>query len=319
MEDDARFMRHALELAGRAREQGEVPVGAVVVSDGQVLGEGWNSPISLMDPSAHAEVMALRAAAGRAQNYRLPGTILYTTLEPCVMCAGAIIQARVRRCVFGAPDPKSGAAGSVFTVLGTERLNHQVEVEAGLMVGDCARLLQGFFEERRTEGRAPAPRGEGAHGLARALGERLLASGQRLVTAESCTGGWLAEVITAEPGSSGWFERGYVVYSNESKRELLGVKPETLERYGAVSRETAAEMAQGALRASHADLAVSITGVAGPAGGTPDKPVGTVWLGFADSMAPVTARVFAFQGDREAVRRQAVAAALSGLLERLGH
>ncbi|MGH8480576.1 MAG: CinA family protein [Gammaproteobacteria bacterium] len=152
-----------------------------------------------------------------------------------------------------------------------------------------------------------------AEALGRALGER----GNTLVTAESCTGGWLAEIITSVPGSSGWFERGFVVYSNASKCELLGVRAETLARFGAVSIETAAEMAEGALQASHADVSVAITGIAGPAGGDADKPVGTVCLAFAGGPPPPAARVVHFEGDREAVRRQAVVAALRGLLERL--
>ncbi len=142
-------MREALALAHRAREEGEVPVGAVVVLEGEVVGEGWNRPIGACDPSAHAEILALRRAARRVGNYRLPGAALYVTLEPCVMCAGAIVQARLARVVFGAADPKSGAAGSVFTVLGSERLNHRVEVQGGCLAVDCAEVLQGFFQARR--------------------------------------------------------------------------------------------------------------------------------------------------------------------------
>ncbi|UCH54295.1 MAG: tRNA adenosine(34) deaminase TadA, partial [Pseudomonadota bacterium] len=121
---DEFWMRRALALARHAEENGEVPVGAVVVHDGEVIGEGWNQPIVSHDPSAHAEIVALRAAAQRAQNYRLPGAILYVTLEPCVMCAGAIVQARLARVVYGAADPKAGAAGSVFSLLTSEQLNH---------------------------------------------------------------------------------------------------------------------------------------------------------------------------------------------------
>ncbi len=153
--------------------------------------------------------------------------------------------------------------------------------------------------------------------LAEALGRALRVRGYRLVTAESCTGGWLAQAVTAVPGSSEWFERGFVVYSNDAKRELLGVRAETLDRCGAVSWETAAEMAGGALRASHADVSVAITGIAGPDGGSRDKPVGTVCLAFAGGAIPPTERVFHFEGDRETVRRQAVLAALGGLVERL--
>ncbi|MGH8480575.1 MAG: tRNA adenosine(34) deaminase TadA [Gammaproteobacteria bacterium] len=150
-QDDAGWMRHALKLAHRARDAGEVPVGAVLVRDGEALGEGWNCPIAKRDPSAHAEVMALRAAASRAGNYRLPGATLYVTLEPCVMCAGAILHARLARVVFGALDPKSGAAGSVYAVLGTGRLNHRVEVEGGCLGEACRELLQLFFQERRRD------------------------------------------------------------------------------------------------------------------------------------------------------------------------
>ena len=152
-DDDAGWMREALLLAHRAREAGEVPVGAVLVRDGEVLGEGWNCPITRCDPSAHAEVVALRAAANRAGNYRLPGATLYETLEPCVMCAGAILHARLARVVFGALDPKGGAAGSVFTVLGTERLNHRVEVRGGCLGEACGEVLQLFFQSRRDAAR----------------------------------------------------------------------------------------------------------------------------------------------------------------------
>lgn len=152
-DDDAGWMRQGLLLAKRAREAGEVPVGAVLVRDGEVLGEGWNCPIARSDPSAHAEVMALRAAASRVGNYRLPGATLYVTLEPCVMCAGAILHARLARVVFGALDPKGGAAGSVFAVLGTERLNHRVEVQGGFLGEACAEVLQLFFQSRRDAAR----------------------------------------------------------------------------------------------------------------------------------------------------------------------
>lgn len=146
---DKEWMRRALELARRAGEAGEVPVGAVLVRDGEVIGEGHNRPIAGHDPTAHAEILALRAAAARLGNYRLPGTTLYATLEPCVMCAGAIIHTRVQRVVFGARDPKGGAAGSVFDVLGSDRLNHRVAVEEGLLASDCAILLETFFQARR--------------------------------------------------------------------------------------------------------------------------------------------------------------------------
>jgi nicotinamide-nucleotide amidase len=153
--------------------------------------------------------------------------------------------------------------------------------------------------------------------LAKKLGDRLKQRGHKLVTAESCTGGWLAQVITSIPGSSRWFERGFVTYSNESKQELLAVKRETLARCGAVSEETAREMAEGALRQSHAQIAIAITGIAGPEGGTQGKPVGTVWFAWAERGQPTRSALRCFAGDRATVRYEAVKAALEGLLERL--
>ena len=144
-------MRHALSLAERAREEGEVPVGAVLVKDGQAIGEGWNRPISGHDPTAHAEIMALRAAARLLNNYRLLDTTLYVTLEPCVMCAGALIHARVARLVYGTADPKTGAAGSVADIFAAPYVNHRVVVEAGLMAKECGGLLSSFFKERRQQ------------------------------------------------------------------------------------------------------------------------------------------------------------------------
>lgn len=147
---DASHMNHALTLARRAAEQGEVPVGAVIVRDSEIIGKGWNRPIGENDPSAHAEIQALRDAGQRVSNYRLPNTTLYVTLEPCVMCAGAIIHARVNRVVFGAHDPKGGAAGSVFNLLPPDgRFNHRVECAGGLLEQECAELLQTFFKARR--------------------------------------------------------------------------------------------------------------------------------------------------------------------------
>jgi len=143
------WMQHALALAARAREQDEVPVGALVVFDERIIGEGWNRPISSGDPTAHAEVIALRSAAAQVNNYRLPGADLYVTLEPCVMCAGAIIHARISRVFFGARDPRSGAAGSVFQILPTDRLNHTVTVCAGVMETECATILREFFQSKR--------------------------------------------------------------------------------------------------------------------------------------------------------------------------
>jgi len=146
---DTHWMRYALGLAERAAAEGEVPVGAVLVLQDKVIGEGWNRPISSDDPTAHAEIVALRAAARAVGNYRLPDTTLYVTLEPCVMCAGAMVHARVARLVFGAFDPKTGAAGSVFDILGSDRLNHRVAVEGGLLAEECGARLQAFFQERR--------------------------------------------------------------------------------------------------------------------------------------------------------------------------
>jgi tRNA(adenine34) deaminase len=142
-------MRTALELARTAEQHGEVPVGAVVVKDGQLLAEGWNQPIGSNDPTAHAELVAIRAAAQKIANYRLLDTTLYVTLEPCVMCAGAIVHARIARIVFGAPDPKTGSAGSVFNILNSNRLNHQVELTGGVLQDDCSKLLKSFFESKR--------------------------------------------------------------------------------------------------------------------------------------------------------------------------
>jgi tRNA(adenine34) deaminase len=149
MNPDRQWMQHALTLAMRAADQGEVPVGAVLVKDGAILGEGWNQPISTHDPSAHAEMQALRAAARSLGNYRLPGTALYVTLEPCVMCAGAIVQARVQRLVFGARDPKAGAVESVYDVIARPRLNHAVDWSGGVMEQECSELLREFFRARR--------------------------------------------------------------------------------------------------------------------------------------------------------------------------
>ncbi len=153
--------------------------------------------------------------------------------------------------------------------------------------------------------------------LSKRVGEALQERGLKLVLAESCTGGWLAKCVTDVPGSSAWFDRGFVVYSNAAKMELLGVSDGTLSHFGAVSREVAFEMASGALAHSHADIAVSTTGIAGPTGGTPEKPVGTVWIGWFWEEKGFSANRFHFEGDREAVRREAVAAALSGLLRLL--
>jgi len=146
---DAEWMAQALALARRAEAAGEVPVGAVLVRDGELLGEGWNRPIGGHDPTAHAEIEALRRAARRVGNYRLPDSTLYVTLEPCPMCAGALVHARVARVVYGAADPRTGAGGSVFNILQDERLNHRAEVLGGVEAEACAELLRGFFRARR--------------------------------------------------------------------------------------------------------------------------------------------------------------------------
>jgi tRNA(adenine34) deaminase len=148
-ERDERFMRHALGLAQRAREEGEVPVGAVVVLDEKVVGEGWNRPISASDPTAHAEIQAMRAAASTRKNYRLVGATLYVTLEPCAMCVGAMFHARIRRVVFGAADPKTGAAGSTVNLFEEGRLNHHALVQGGVLAAECGALLSSFFAARR--------------------------------------------------------------------------------------------------------------------------------------------------------------------------
>ncbi|MHB1181822.1 MAG: tRNA adenosine(34) deaminase TadA, partial [Sulfuricella sp.] len=150
------FMRHALTLAREAGDAGEVPVGAVVVKEGEIVGRGFNAPISRHDPTAHAEITALRAAAERLGNYRLPGCSLYVTLEPCAMCMGAIFHARIARVVFGAADPKTGACGSVIDLAAEARLNHHAEVTGGVLAGECGGLLSGFFAQRRGKGNALA-------------------------------------------------------------------------------------------------------------------------------------------------------------------
>lgn len=148
--DDERFMRRAIELAAHARDaHEEVPVGAVLVRDGTVIGEGWNRSVTGNDASAHAEIVALRAAGAREGNYRLPGSTLYVTLEPCVMCAGAIVHARIARVVYAAADPKTGAAGSVFDTLVSPLHNHRTVVSGGLLAQEAGAMLRAFFRERR--------------------------------------------------------------------------------------------------------------------------------------------------------------------------
>ena len=146
---DEQFMRRALALAAQAQSQGEIPVGAVLVQGPSVVGEGFNQPVATSDPTAHAEIMALRAAAALFRNYRLPGTTLYVTLEPCAMCAGALVNARVQRLVFAARDLRFGAVRSKFRLADSGLLNHQVTVEEGLLAADAGAMLTRFFNERR--------------------------------------------------------------------------------------------------------------------------------------------------------------------------
>ena len=149
-EIDLYWMTKAYDLARQAADHGEVPVGAVLVdSDLQCIGEGWNQPISGHDPTAHAEIMAIRSAAARLGNYRLPDTTLYVTLEPCPMCAGAIVHARIKRVVIATPDPRSGSAGTVYNLLNSMHLNHRAEIITGVLQQECSSLLKAFFVERR--------------------------------------------------------------------------------------------------------------------------------------------------------------------------
>jgi len=150
LQDDEKWMSHALSLARKAEQCGEVPVGAVIVKDGELLAEAYNNPIQASDPTGHAEINALRKAAKIIENYRIVGdTTLYVTLEPCVMCAGAMVHARINRLVFGAFDPRTGSAGTVFSLVNNEKLNHQLEVIGGVLELQCAELLKSFFRKRR--------------------------------------------------------------------------------------------------------------------------------------------------------------------------
>jgi tRNA(adenine34) deaminase len=149
VELDRQFMQQALEQAGLAALAGEVPVGAVIVRNGEVVARAFNKPITNHDPSAHAEMLALRQAALSAENYRLPDSTLYVTLEPCTMCSGAMLHARINRIVYGAADPKTGAAGSVLDVFSSKQINHQTVIEGGVMAQECGQLLRDFFKERR--------------------------------------------------------------------------------------------------------------------------------------------------------------------------
>ena len=154
---DEDYVRRALALAQRAHESNEVPVGALVVIRGKVVGEGWNQPVGTHDPTAHAEIVALRAAASHVGNYRLESSTLYVTLEPCAMCVGAAIQARVARLVFGAWDLKAGACGSVFDLTREPRLNHRLDVFGGVCAEECREILRRFFETRRASSRGTSP------------------------------------------------------------------------------------------------------------------------------------------------------------------
>jgi tRNA(adenine34) deaminase len=150
--DDEHWMRRALTLAEQAADAGEVPVGAVCVADGDCLGEGWNAPIGEHDPTAHAEIRALRAAARQRGNYRLPGVTLYVTIEPCAMCVGAIMHARIERLVYGAAEPRAGAVSSAVSLLNAAHFNHRVAVTAGVLAGEARARMQAFFRARRGAG-----------------------------------------------------------------------------------------------------------------------------------------------------------------------
>jgi tRNA(adenine34) deaminase len=154
MKDNEFFMRAAMALASQAEAAGEVPVGAVVVKDGEIVGRGFNAPITRQDPSAHAEMMALRDAGQRLSNYRLPGCELFVTLEPCLMCAGTIMHARITRVVYGAKDFKTGACGSVLNAFSEQRLNHHAEVVGGVLAEECGLILTRFFAMRRAQQKA---------------------------------------------------------------------------------------------------------------------------------------------------------------------
>ena len=147
-EEDKRFMREALRFAARAGRRGEVPIGAVVVREGEIIARGANSPVSRRDPTAHAEIVALRRAARKTGNYRLTGSVLYVTVEPCAMCLGAVIQARIRRLVFGAADPKAGAVTSIMT-FPFDRVNYRPEISAGVLEDECRQILKDFFRRKR--------------------------------------------------------------------------------------------------------------------------------------------------------------------------
>lgn len=151
MTSDEKWMQHALDLARHAEALGEVPVGAVIVLDENIIGEGWNQPISSQDPSAHAEIVALRAAGRNVNNYRLTGAEMYVTLEPCCMCAGAIVHARIKRVVFALSDPRSGAAGSVFNILQSTELNHRTDIGTNVLEDESKALIKDFFRNKRNQ------------------------------------------------------------------------------------------------------------------------------------------------------------------------
>jgi len=151
---DEHWMQHAITLAARAEQQGEVPVGAVLVKNDHILGEGWNQMISLNDPSAHAEMQAIRAAAVNVGNYRLVDCSLYVTLEPCCMCAGVMVHSRIKRLIFGTHDAKTGAAGSVLNVVQHHQFNHHLDIVSGVLAAQCAEQLSSFFKRRRAEQKA---------------------------------------------------------------------------------------------------------------------------------------------------------------------
>ena len=151
LEKDKHFMKAALKAAKKARENGEVPVGAVLVKDDEIISTGQNSPITLNDPTAHAEIIALREGGEKLKNYRLIDTILYVTIEPCTMCMGAIMHARVKKLVFGTFDPRAGAAGSLFDFTIENKFNHNVEVKSGILESECRELIQAFFKQKRSK------------------------------------------------------------------------------------------------------------------------------------------------------------------------
>lgn len=153
-EDDEKFMALAIELAKKAEQHNEIPVGAIVVANGEVIGEGFNQSIMKNDPSAHAEMIAIRQAGTKLNNYRLLDCTLYVTLEPCPMCAGLLVHSRVKRIVFGALDLKTGSAGSVFNITNTKKLNHQIPVTSGILAEQCSTMLSAFFKRRRQEKKA---------------------------------------------------------------------------------------------------------------------------------------------------------------------